>query len=64
MMKKVSDGSNPHVLKMIGCVTTTLPVMIAMQFVSQGNLRSYLKSKKTTADVRASKNFLVILFHC
>ena len=52
VMKKVSDGSNPHVLKMIGCVTTTLPVMLVMQFVPQGNLRSYLKAKKTTADVR------------
>ena len=64
MMKKVSDGSNPHVLKMIGCVTTTLPVMLVMQYVPQGNLRSYLKSKKTTANVRASKKFLVILSHC
>ena len=49
VMKKVSDGSNPHVLKMIGCITTTLPVMLVMQFVPQGNLRSYLKAKKTKA---------------
>ena len=55
VMKKVSDGSNPHVLKMIGCVTTTLPVMLVMQFVPQGNLRSYLKSKKSIADVRNSE---------
>ena len=64
MMKKVSDGSNPHVLKMLGCVTTTLPVILVMQFVPQGNLRNYLKSKMTTADVRDSKKFLVILSHC
>ena len=57
VMKKVSDGSNPHVLKMIGCVTTTLPVMLVMQFVPQGNLRSYLKAKKTVAKVRDSEIF-------
>ena len=52
VMKKVSDGKNPHVLKMIGCVTTTLPVMLIMQFVPHGTLKDYLTAKKVTAEVR------------
>ena len=52
LMKIVSDGNNPHVLKMIGCVTTTLPVMLIMQFVPHGSLKDYLRAKKVTAELR------------
>ena len=44
VMKKVSDGSNPHVLQMIGCVTVTFPMMLLLQFVPNGNLQDYLRS--------------------
>ena len=48
VMKRVSDGNNvnPHVLKMIGCVTTTHPMMLLLQFVPHGNLRNYLGAMK------------------
>ena len=52
LIKIVSDGNNPHVLKMIGCVTTTLPVMLIMQFVPHGSLKDYLRAKKVTAELR------------
>ena len=56
VMKRVSDGSNSHVLKMIGCVTTTLPVMLIMQFVPNGSLKDYLRAKKVTAEVRDAES--------
>ena len=46
VMKRVSVGNNPHVLKMIGCVTTTLPVMLVMQYVPNGSLKDYLRATK------------------
>ena len=52
VMKKVSDGSNPHVLKMLGCVTTTLPMMLVLQFVPHGSLKDYLKAMRTVNNVR------------
>ena len=52
VMKKVSDGSNPHILKMLGCVTTTLPMMLVLQFVPHGSLKDYLKAMRTVDKVR------------
>ena len=52
VMKRVSDGNNPHVLKMLGCVTTTNPMMLVLQFVPHGNLKDYLRAMKTMEDVR------------
>ena len=52
VMKRVSDGNNPHVLKMLGCVTTTNPMMLVLQFVPHGNLKDYLRAMKTVDDVR------------
>ena len=52
VMKTVSVGNNPHVLKMLGCVTATNPMMLVLQFVPQGNLKNYLRAMKTADDVR------------
>ena len=52
VMKKVSDGNNPHVLKMIGCVTTTLPTLLLMQFVPHGSLKDHLRSLAGATEVR------------
>ena len=49
--KAVSVGNNPHVLKMLGCVTATNPMMLVLQFVPLGNLKNYLRAMKTV-DVR------------
>ena len=51
VMKRVSDGINPHVLKMIGCITTTQPMMLVMQFVPHGSLKDYLRAKKGAIEV-------------
>ena len=51
-MKRVSDGNNPHVLKMLGCVTATNPMMLVLQFVPQGNLKNYLRAMKSADNVR------------
>ena len=52
VMKRVSDGINPHILKMIGCVTTTYPMMLVMEFVPHGSLKDYLRAKKGVTEVR------------
>ena len=52
VMKTVSVGNNPHVLKMLGCVTATNPMMLVLQFVPQGNLKNYVRAMKTVDDVR------------
>ena len=44
MMKRVSGGSNAHVVKMVGCITMSVPLALVLEFVSQGNLRDYLRS--------------------
>ena len=44
IMKRVSIGNNAHVVKMVGCITMSVPLALVLEFVSQGNLRDYLKS--------------------
>ena len=51
-MKRVSDSNNPHVLKMIGCVTTTLPTLLVMQFVPHGSLKDYLRAMTAATEVK------------
>ena len=55
VMKRVSDGINPHVLKMIGCITATQPMMLVMQFVPHGSLKDYLRTKKGAIEVSNTK---------
>ena len=47
MMKKVSTGECCHVVQMVGCVSTALPLALALEFVPFGDLLSYLKHWKT-----------------
>ena len=64
VMKRVSDGINPHILKMIGCITTTQPIMLVMQFVPHGSLKDYLRAKKGVAEVRNTDSETFLLSHC
>ena len=48
MMKRVSEGKNSHVVKMVGCVTLSIPLALILEYVPQGNLRDYLRTAKTT----------------
>ena len=43
MMKKVSSGECCHVVQMVGCVSTALPLALVLEFVPFGDLLSYLK---------------------
>jgi serine/threonine protein kinase len=46
LMKKISEGSNPHVVNMIGCVTAQEPLCLITEFVVHGDLLSYLRSTR------------------
>ena len=63
VMKRVSDGNNPHVLKMLGCVTTTNPMMLVLQFVPHGNLKAYLRAINTEDGVRNNNVILPIAMY-
>ena len=51
MMKKVSEGHNPHVVSMLGCVTTQEPLCLLTEMVEYGDLLSYLRSSRTMVSV-------------
>ena len=46
MMKKVSEGQNPHVVSMVGCVTLQEPLSLITEFVPYGNLLQYLRTNQ------------------
>ena len=55
MMKTVSGGDSAmrkFVVNMLGCVTTQEPMLLVLEFVSHGDLQSYLRSmrKKVKSD--------------
>lgn len=41
MMKRV--GSHPYIVNMLGCVTQSVPLMLLVEFVSGGDLLTYLR---------------------
>ena len=51
MMKKVSSGECCHVVQMVGCVSTALPLALALEFVPFGDLLSYLKYWRVISEV-------------
>ena len=51
MMKKVSEGQNPHVVAMVGCVTVQEPLSLITEFVPYGNLLSYLRTNRQMVHV-------------
>ena len=48
MMKKVSVGNNPHIVKMVGCVTLSSPLKLLLEYVLNGNLRDYLQKYRSS----------------
>ena len=46
IMKKVSEGQNPHVVSMVGCVTLQEPLSLITEFVPYGNLLQYLRTNQ------------------
>lgn len=51
-MKKVAKGNNPHIVNMIGCVTIQEPLCLITEFVTHGDLLSYLKSIRSMVKVK------------
>lgn len=46
LMKKVSAGNNPHVVKLIGCVTNQSPMAILLEYAAHGDLLHYLRAMR------------------
>ncbi len=58
MMKKVSEGHNPHVVAMLGCVTTQEPLCLLTELVQFGDLLSYFRSNRK---IVCNKNVICII---
>ena len=54
MVKRVSEGNNSHVVKMVGCVTMSIPLALILEYVPQGNLQDYLRTTKTNVGISTS----------
>ena len=59
MMKKVSSGECCHVVQMVGCVSTALPLALALEFVPYDNLLSYLKYWRKKVHTIRHKNVAI-----
>lgn len=46
MMKKVSEGQNPHVVSLIGCVTIQEPLCLITEYMKHGDLLMYLRTNR------------------
>ena len=44
LSKKVSVDINPHVVKLIGCVTNRSPMAILLEYAAHGDLLHYLRA--------------------
>ena len=65
MMKKVSSGECCHVVQMVGCVSTALPLALAQEFVPFGDLLSYLKYwRQKASNVHLSVYHARRALHC
>ena len=60
-MVKVSTGQNPHIVKLIGCITNQSPVAVLLELAPYGDLCSYLRTQrkagvsfKTDSEVRTT----------
>ena len=63
VMKRVSCGGNPHILKMLACVTTTFPMMLILQYVSHGSLKDYLRVMKNVGVKSNCSNLNIKIFN-
>ena len=60
MMKKVSSGDCCHVVQMVCCVSTALPLALAMEFVPFGDLLSYLKYWRKNVNSTTTNSYIRI----
>ncbi|XP_064401937.1 uncharacterized protein LOC135347803 [Halichondria panicea] len=52
-MKEIGHGNNPHVINFIGCVTIQEPLCLITEFVSHGDLLSYLQSIRRMISIKS-----------
>ena len=55
IMKKVSEGQNPHVVSMVGCVTVQEPLSLITEFIPFGNLLQYLRTNRKMVGLKESE---------
>ena len=68
LMVKVSTGQNPHIVKLIGCITNQSPVAVLLELAPYGDLCTYLRTQqksgtslKTGSEVRnADGNYITL----
>ena len=41
-MKKIAEGNSPHIVSLVGCITSQEPLCLITEFLVFGNLLSYL----------------------
>ena len=58
IMKKISEGNNPHVVNLVGAVTIQEPVMLVTVLIKYGDLLSYLKYFQTLVSNYSSETTL------
>ena len=51
LMKKVSKSDNPHVIKLVGCISRTLPLSIIMEYAPGGSLLQCLRNARLCNEV-------------
>ena len=43
-MKKITMGGCPHVVNMVGCSTLQEPIALVIEYISHGDLLTYLRT--------------------
>ena len=56
LMVKVSIGQNPHIVKLIGCITNQFPAAVLLELAPYGDLCSYLRTLRKTASSLKTDN--------
>ena len=51
IMKQISIGRCPFVVHMVGCSTTQEPICLVLEFVTHGDLLTYLRTIRKKAKV-------------
>ena len=46
LMVKVSTSQNPHIVKLIGCITNQSPVAVLLELAPYGDLCTYLRTQR------------------
>ena len=53
LMKKITDGNSPHVVKMLGCIVTEIPFLLVVEYMMHGDLLHYLREIKATVSKKS-----------